>query len=71
MITIILISIILFLGLIFVAAIPFALYKQATTKKSPCPKCENMVKLIGSPVKCPMCKTKLFKHGDGTYKIKD
>lgn len=71
MLTVVLILIIIFFALIFVAAIPFALFKQATTKKTPCPKCENMVKLIGSPVKCPVCKTKLFRHGNGTYMIKD
>lgn len=71
MLSILFIILILFLVVVFILAIPVAIYKSATTKKSNCPKCENAVKLIGTPVKCPMCKTKLYKHGDGTYKIQD
>lgn len=50
---------------------PIALIKVARTKKINCPKCENSVRLIGSPVKCPKCKTKLFKHADGNYRVYD
>lgn len=63
---------ILFLVFFFVAlivCIPFAAIKLAKTKKIQCPKCENHVKIMSSPGKCPMCKVKLYKHGDGTFKV--
>lgn len=68
--TILTIIIVLFLVLV-VAMIPFAAIKQAKIPKAKCPHCENEVKFYKSPMKCPMCKTKVYKHGDGTYKIKE
>lgn len=53
----------------FVVMFPFALFKVAKAKKTKCPACERDVKLVTNAAKCPFCKTKLFKHADGDYRI--
>ena len=61
----------LFVGVIFIAALPVALFKHATTKKQPCPKCENMIRFIANYGKCPKCRAKIYRHGDGTLRLRE
>lgn len=49
---------------------PLAIIKVARTKKTKCPNCEREIKLVNTSAKCPFCKTKLFKHADGDYRIR-
>lgn len=66
---ILIIGIPIFFFLAVFVMIPVAAIKQAKIPKSKCPNCENEVKFYKSPMKCPMCKTKVYKHGDGTYRV--
>lgn len=70
MITFIIMALIGLFFLFVILAIPLAIIQNVRTPKTNCPYCENQVKLVTKTQKCPSCKTKLYKHGDGTYKIK-
>jgi len=64
------IIIILFL-IAFVLMIPYAFIKVARSKPQECTTCGRKIKMVTNIVKCPFCKTKYFKHADGTYRIKE
>lgn len=55
----------------FVLIIPFAFIKVALSKSKECTTCGRKIKMVTNIVKCPFCKTKYFKHADGTYLIKE
>lgn len=59
---------VLFIG--FIAAIPIALVKVARAKKYNCPNCENEFRFAANYGKCPYCRVKLYKHGDGTLHVR-
>ncbi|MCT6924103.1 hypothetical protein [Metasolibacillus sp.] len=55
----------------FVLMIPYAFIKVARTKSTECMTCGRKMKMVTDRVKCPFCKTKYFKHADGTYRIQE
>gem|GEM_PF-6668062 len=59
-----------FLIFCFIVMFPIALIKVAKSKSFKCPSCDREVKLITTTAKCPFCKTKLFKHSNGEYQIR-
>ncbi|WP_445677862.1 DUF2614 family zinc ribbon-containing protein [Psychrobacillus sp. FSL K6-2365] len=67
-------SIILFviIGIFFIlllGAFIIVPFKMAASKPFECPTCENKLKLITKTAKCPHCKTKLYKHVSGEYRV--
>lgn len=65
MITIIIIGFLLFAGLAFALTIPVLFFKKPTT----CPKCGHKFKAVTKRLKCINCRTKLYRHTDGEYKV--
>lgn len=59
-----------FVILVFIIAFPIGLIKVAKAKKYNCPYCENEIRFATDHGKCPKCKTKIYKHGDGTLRVK-
>lgn len=64
-------SIIILFVIAFILMIPFAFIKVARSKSQECATCGRKLKMVTNSVKCPFCKTKYFKHADGTYRIKE
>ncbi|WP_376701709.1 DUF2614 family zinc ribbon-containing protein [Cohnella xylanilytica] len=51
----------------------FAFYKAGRGLASPstiCPACGRSIKVYGNSTVCYKCKSKLFKHADGTYMVR-
>ena len=65
---IIFVILIAFIG--FIILLPIAAIKNSKIKPTNCPSCGREVKLVNDNQKCPKCRTKLFKHGDGEYRIR-
>lgn len=70
MLGILIIGFLIMVFLMFLVAIPVAIVKGARTKKQPCPYCKNEIRFISNYGKCPKCRTKIYKHGDGTLQIR-
>lgn len=51
-------------------AFPVAFAQHAKATPFVCPACGREIKLVANTAKCPKCKTKLFKHADGTYRLR-
>lgn len=64
---IVLIGIFVLVGII---AIPVGIYKVFNAKTYICPGCENAIRFAANYGKCPKCRTKIFKHGDGTLHVR-
>ncbi|WP_337983450.1 MULTISPECIES: hypothetical protein [Lysinibacillus] len=63
--------IVVLFAIAFVLILPFAFIKVALSKSQECTTCGRKIKMVTNIVKCPFCKTKYFKHADGTYRIKE
>ncbi|KGR88878.1 hypothetical protein CD31_02585 [Lysinibacillus boronitolerans JCM 21713 = 10a = NBRC 103108] len=63
--------IILIVIIMFILILPITFVQVIKTRPSECLKCERKFRMIGNTIKCPYCKTKYFKHADGTYRIKN
>ncbi|NLY80903.1 MAG: hypothetical protein GX072_13745 [Lysinibacillus sp.] len=70
MLTILIIGFLLFFLIAFIIAIPIAAIKAAKTEKQKCPNCENEIRFPKSYGKCPKCRSKIYRHGDGTLRLR-
>lgn len=61
---------VIFFFICFIIAIPIAAIKAAKTKKQKCPQCENEIRFTMNHGKCPKCRAKIYKHGDGTLRLR-
>lgn len=71
MLILLIIGFILFFLILFIFSIPIAIIKAKKTGKQKCPKCENEVIFIKDYGKCPKCRAKIFKHADGTLRLRN
>lgn len=62
------IGILIIMFLIFAAGFIFTLPVLMLKKSTVCPVCENKLKVITQSIKCPRCKTKIFKQSNGEYR---
>lgn len=60
-------SIITFVVAVFVIVFFISIIVLLFKKRIPCPECQFKLKVITDSVKCPKCKTKLYKQQDGSY----
>ncbi len=70
MITLMILVFLCIIGIVFLIAFPVAFYKVMTSKKSKCPQCENEIRFAANYGKCPKCRTKIYKHGDGSLRVR-
>ncbi|MBB5148168.1 Zn finger protein HypA/HybF involved in hydrogenase expression [Ureibacillus thermosphaericus] len=60
-------TIFLFILIIFIISFIVSLIVLVFKKRIPCPECQFKLKAVTDSVRCPKCKTKLYKQKDGSY----
>lgn len=64
-------TIITALLIIFIFSFFVAFFVVGFKKRITCPVCQFKLKAINNSVKCPKCRSKLFKQPNGEYNIRE
>jgi len=70
MLSFLFIFLIVVVAIVVIGAILVSPFILIFVKPKNCPACDRKVRLIGKSTKCNHCKTKLFKHANGEYMVK-